>query len=51
MLNWFQADGQLALGVVEGFDNPLKLITRDPYGFRADEADKKWSLPKTGRIA
>ena len=34
ILNWFRADGALSSGVVEGFNNKLKLITRKSYGFR-----------------
>ena len=33
LLNWFRAEG-----VVEGFNNKLKLITRKSYGFRTQEA-------------
>lgn len=38
LLNWFRADGALSSGVVEGFNNKLKLITRKSYGFRTQEA-------------
>ena len=38
LLNWFRADGRLSSGVVEGFNNKLKLITRKSYGFRTQEA-------------
>jgi transposase len=38
LLNWFRADGQLSSGVVEGFNNKLKLITRKSYGFRTQKA-------------
>ena len=38
LLNWFRADGRLSSGVVEGFNNKLKLITRRSYGFRTQEA-------------
>jgi transposase len=38
ILNWFRAEGQLSSGVVEGFNNKLKLITRKSYGFRTQEA-------------
>ena len=38
LLNWFPADGQLSSGVVEGFNNKLKLITRKSYGFRTQNA-------------
>ena len=34
ILNWFRADGALSSGVVEGFNNKLKLTTRKSYGFR-----------------
>jgi transposase len=38
LLNWFRADGQLSSGVVEGFNNRVKLVTRKSYGFRTQEA-------------
>lgn len=38
LLNWFRADGLLSSGVVEGFNNKLKLITRKSYGFRTQQA-------------
>jgi len=38
ILNWFLAEGRLSSGVVEGFNNKLKLITRKSYGFRTQEA-------------
>ena len=37
LLNWFRADGQLSSGVVEGFNNKVKLVTRKSYGFRTQE--------------
>lgn len=38
LLNWFRADRALSSGVVEGFNNKLKLVTRKSYGFRTQEA-------------
>ena len=38
ILNWFRADGKLSSGIVEGFNNKLKLITRKSYGFRTQRA-------------
>ena len=38
ILNWFQAQGAVSAGTVEGFNNKLKLITRKAYGFRTQEA-------------
>ena len=38
LLNWFRADGKLSSGIVEGFNNKLKLVTRKSYGFRTQEA-------------
>ncbi len=38
LLNWFRAEGKMSSGVVEGFNNKLKLITRKSYGFRTQEA-------------
>lgn len=34
LLNWFRAKGQLSSGVVEGFNNKVKLTTRKAFGFR-----------------
>jgi len=38
ILNWFRAEGKLSAGIVEGFNNKLKLITRKSYGFRTQDA-------------
>jgi transposase len=38
ILNWFVAEGKLSSGIVEGFNNKLKVITRKAYGFRTQEA-------------
>lgn len=38
VLNWFRAEGKLSAGIVEGFNNKLKLITRKSYGFRTQKA-------------
>jgi transposase len=38
ILNWFRAEGKLSSGVVEGFNNKLKLVARKAYGFRTQEA-------------
>jgi transposase len=38
ILNWFRAKGALSSGVVEGFNNKVKLTTRRSYGFRTYEA-------------
>lgn len=38
LLNWFRADGELSSGVVEGFNNKVKLVTRKSYGFRTQQA-------------
>ena len=38
ILNWFRAEGKLAAGIVEGFNNKLKRITRKSYGFRTQDA-------------
>jgi transposase len=34
LLNWFQAQGALSSGVVEGFNTKTKLTIRKAYGFR-----------------
>lgn len=38
ILNWFRAEEKLSTGIVEGFNNKLKLITRKAYGFRTQQA-------------
>ncbi len=38
ILNWFRADGRISAGIVDGFNNKLKLITRKSYSFRTQEA-------------
>lgn len=38
ILNWFRAKGALSSGVVEGFNNKVKLTTRKSYGFPTYEA-------------
>src|SRR5262249_40806784 len=38
ILNWFRAEGQISAGIVEGFNNKVKLTTRKAYGFRSFEA-------------
>jgi transposase len=38
LLNWFRAKGALSSGVVEGFNNKVKLTTRKSYGFRTYDA-------------
>ena len=38
ILNWFRAGGTISAGIVEGFNNKLKLITRKSYGFRTQIA-------------
>ncbi len=38
ILNWFRAEGKISSGIVEGFNNKLKLVTRKAYGFRTQEA-------------
>ncbi len=37
ILNYFRAKKQLNSGIVEGFNNKLKLVTRKSYGFRSAE--------------
>lgn len=38
LLNWFRAKGTISAGVVEGFNNKVKLTMRKSYGFRTQEA-------------
>jgi transposase len=37
ILNWFEADGRLSAGTVEGFNNKAKLTMRKAYGYRSPE--------------
>ena len=37
LLNWFRAEGKISAGIVEGFNNKLKLVTRKSYGFRTQK--------------
>jgi transposase len=34
LMNWFKAKGQFSSGIVEGFNNKVKLTVRKSYGFR-----------------
>jgi len=34
LMNWFRAKGQFSSGIVEGFNNKVKLTVRKSYGFR-----------------
>jgi transposase len=38
LLNWFRAKGTISGGVVEGFNNKAKLVTRRAFGFRTFRA-------------
>lgn len=38
LLNWFRAKGMISGGVVEGFNNKAKLVTRRAFGFRTFRA-------------
>ena len=38
ILNWFEAKGTISAGIVEGFNNQVKLTTRRSYGIRTYEA-------------
>ena len=38
LLNWFRARGTISSGVMEGFNNRLKLTTRKSYGFKTFRA-------------
>jgi transposase len=38
LLNWFRAKKTISSGVIEGFNNRLKLTTRKSYGFRTFRA-------------
>lgn len=35
VLNWFRAKGVISAGIVEGFNNKVKVTTRRAYGFRS----------------
>lgn len=38
ILNWFKAKGAISAGMVEGFNNKVKLTMRKSYGFRTEKA-------------
>lgn len=38
LLNWFRARKTISSGIIEGFNNKLKLNTRKSYGFRTFQA-------------
>jgi transposase len=38
LLNWFRAKGTISGGIVEGFNNKAKLVTRRAFGFRTFRA-------------
>lgn len=38
LLNWFEAQGQISSGTVEGLNNKVKVTMRKSYGFRTFEA-------------
>ena len=50
ILNWFRAQGALSSGVVEGFNNKVKLTTRKSYGFRTYEAIETTLYHNLGRL-
>jgi transposase len=50
ILNWFAAKGALSSGVVEGFNNKVKLTTRKSYGFRTYEAVEISLYHNLGRL-
>ena len=35
LMNWFETQGNISAGIVEGFNNKAKLTTRKAYGFRS----------------
>jgi transposase len=37
LLNWFRAEGAISSGVVEEFDNKVKLTMKKSNGFRSDQ--------------
>ena len=40
ILNWFVANKVFSAGIVEGFNNKVKLTSRKAYGFRTPETAK-----------
>jgi len=37
MLNWFEANGDLSSGIVEGFNKKAKLTMRKAYGYKSSK--------------
>ena len=49
LLNWFQSKG-LSSGIVEGFNNKVKLTVRKGYGYGSDESLKITLVHALGRL-
>ena len=50
ILNWFDAQGQVSAGAVEGLNNKVKLVTRKSYGFRTARVAKLALLHNLGKL-
>ena len=50
LLNWFEAKGEIALGVVEGLNGNAKLAIRKARGFRTYEALEAALYHQLGRL-
>lgn len=50
IMNWFQAKGGISTGVVEGFNNKIKVTTRKSYGFRTYKCMEMALYHQLGRL-
>lgn len=50
ILNWFRAKGSMSSGVVEGFNNNVKLSMRKAYGFRTYEGAEVSLYHRLGQL-
>jgi transposase len=50
LLNWFKAQGEIALGVVEGLNTNAKLAIRRARGFRTYEVLETALYHQLGRL-
>jgi transposase len=50
ILNWFRAKGTMSSGVVEGFNNNVKLSMRKAYGFRTYEGAEVALYHRLGQL-
>ena len=50
LLNWFRAKGEISNGVVEDFNNKIRVVTRRAYGLRTYNAMEIALYHNLGRL-